>query len=226
MKQQIVPLTKEEMGRLMEEVEKADEFDYLLFYLLKTTGRRIGELYGIEDRKQIGRKKVGTRTIYIDGKPLKIDKSIPIYKKTGKWLYGVKVKDVDLDKGTMKVWVLKRRVYIQDETILTPEAIRMIRIYTKKNRLRLEDHLFRKERRSLRQIQNMIKNYSKKAKINHIVVLHNFRHYFITELRRKGWTSEDIKILTGHKSVTSLTSYEHIVADDMKERVLKDVKDL
>ena len=137
MKQQIVPLSKEEMSRLMEETEKADEFDYLLFYLLKTTGRRIGELYGIEDRKQIGRKKVGTRTVYIDGKPLEIDKSIPIYKKSGKWLYGVKVKDVDLDKGTMKVWVLKRRVYIQDETILTPEAIRMIKSYTNKNKLRL-----------------------------------------------------------------------------------------
>ena len=72
----------------------------------------------------------------------------------------------------------------------------------------------------------MIKKYSNKAKISHVVVLHNFRHYFITELRRKGWSSEDIKILTGHKSVSSLSTYEHIVADDMKERVLKDVKDL
>ena len=225
-KQQIIPLTKEEMNRLMEETEKKDEFDYLLFYVLKTTGRRIGELYGIEGKKQTGRKKVGTRTVYIDGKPLEIDKSIPIYKKTGKWLYGVKVKDIDLDRGTLKVWVLKRRKYIQDETILTPEAVRLIRRYINKNRLRLEDHLFRKERRSLRQIQNMIKNYSSKAKIEHLVVLHNFRHYFITELRRKGWASEDIKVLTGHKSINSLSAYEHIVADDLKEKVLNDLKDL
>ncbi len=225
-KQQIIPLTKEEMNRLMEEAEKKDEFDYLLFYVLKITGRRIGELYGIEEKKQVGRKKVGKRVVYIDGKPLEIDKSIPIYKKTGKWLYGVKVKDIDLTRGNMKVWVLKRRKYIQDETILTPEAIRLIRKYINKNRLRLEDYLFRKDKRSLRQIQNMIKYYSKKAKINHLVVLHNFRHYFVTELRRKGWASEDIKILTGHKSINSLSSYEHIVADDMRDKVLNDLKDL
>ena len=72
----------------------------------------------------------------------------------------------------------------------------------------------------------MIKNYSKKAKIDHVVVLHNFRHYFITELRRKGLSMDDIKVLTGHKSINSLSAYEHIVADDIKEKVLNALKDL
>ena len=225
-KKQIVPLTREEMERLMEEVERTNEFDYMLFYILKTTGRRIGELYGIEEKIKVGNKKIGEKVVYVDGKPLKIDKTIPIYKKTGKWLYGVKVKDVDLEKGTMKVWVLKRRKYIQDETILTPEAIRLISRYIRKNRLTLEDHLFRKKGRSLREIQNVIKKYAKKAKINHPVVLHNFRHYFVTELRRKGWSNEDIKVLTGHKATSSLSSYEHIIPTDIKEKALESLKDL
>jgi len=224
MKGQIVQLSKEEMQKLLAEIEKTDEFDYLLFKTLQTTGRRIGELYGIEEKKQIGRKKIGKRVVYIDGKALEIDKSLPVYKKTGKWIYGVKVKDIDLDKGTMKVWVLKRRKYIQDETILTPEIIRLMKSYISKNRIKLEDYLFRKG--SIRNLQYKIKKYSEKAGITHPVVLHNFRHYFITELRRKGWTSEDIKVLTGHKSVSSLSTYEHIVADDMKGKILEDLKDL
>jgi len=224
MKGQIVPLSKEEMQKLLAEIEKTDEFDYLLFKTLQTTGRRIGELYGIEEKKQVGRKKIGKRIVYIEGKSLEIDKTIPVYKKTGKWIYGVKIKDIDLDNGKMKIWVLKRRKYQQDETILTSEIIRLMKSYISKNRLKLEDYLFKKK--TIRNYQHKIKSYSNKAGINHNVVLHNFRHYFVTELRRKGWTSEDIKILTGHKSVSSLSTYEHIVADDMKEKILEDLKDL
>ncbi len=223
-KKEVIPLTKEEMNNLMGEVEKSDEFDFLVFHLLKTTGRRIGELYGIEEKKKIGKRKIGTRVVYIDEKPLKIDRTIPIYKKTGKWLYGVKLKDIDLETGIMKIWVLKRRHYTQDETVLTPEAIRLLTRYIKNNKFRLEDHVFRK--RSLRTLQNRIKSYSKKAQIPHEVVLHNFRHYFVTELRRIGWKDEDIKILTGHKSVNSLSTYQHIVASDLKERVLEDLKNI
>lgn len=223
-KKEVVPLTKEEMNNLMGETEKANEFDFLVFTLLKTTGRRIGELYGIEEKEEIGKKKVGTRIIYIDGKPLEIDRNIPIYKKSGKWLYGVKLKDIDLEEGIMKIWVLKRRKYTQDETVLTAESIRLLTRYIKNNKFRLEDHIFR--RRSLRTLQNRIKMYSKKAQIPHEVVLHNFRHYFVTELRRLGWRDEDIKILTGHKSVSSLSTYQHIVASDLKEKVLEDLKNI
>lgn len=225
-KTQITPITKEEMSSLFEEIEKKDEYDYMLFLTLKTTGRRIGELYGIEDVKKIGRKVVGKRTIYIDGKPLTIDKTIPIYKKTNKWLYGVKLKDIDFEKGLMKVWVLKRRQYIQDETILLPEVVRIISGYVRKNRLTLNDHVFRRKGRSLRQIQNVMKKYGKDAGINHHVTVHNFRHYFITELKRKGWTNDKIMKLTGHKNAGTLSIYDHVLASDIKEDALEDLKDL
>ena len=225
-KQQITPITKEEMNRLMEVIEKSNEFDFMLFSVLKSTGRRIGELFGIEERIEKGRKIVGKRKVYIDGKPLEVDKTIPIYKNSGSWIYGVKLKDIDLERGTMKVWVLKRRKYIQDETILPGEVVRIIGSYSRKNRLKLEDYLFRRTGRGLRQINNVIKSYAEKAEIKHPVTTHNFRHYFITELRRKGWANEDIRVLTGHKAVGSLASYEHIVANDLKDRILQDLRDL
>lgn len=225
-KQQITPLTKEEMTRLMDEIEKKDEFDFMLFSTLKLTGRRIGELFGIEERKIVARKIIGKRTVYISGRPVTVDKTAPVYQKTGRWVFGVQVKDIDFEKGTMKVWVLKRRNYIQDETVLTPELVRIIARYVRKNRLGLRDYVFRKNKRSLRQIQNIVGQYAKKAKINHIVVTHNFRHYFVTELRRKGWTQEDIKVLTGHKSASSLASYEHLVSDDLRDKAINDLKDL
>jgi len=222
----VVPLTKEEMDRLMIEIEKTDDFDYMLFQTLRTTGRRVGELYGVEQKKYLGRKLIGHRTIYIRGKKVRIDRSIPVYKKMNVWVNGVQVKDIDFEKGIMKVWVLKRKTDMQDETILTAEAIRVIRAYINRHRLKLEDHLFRKEGRGMRALQKIIKRYGKKAGIEHEITIHNFRHYFITELKRKGWTSEEIIKLTGHKTTTTLAIYDHIVAYDIRDKALEAIKDL
>jgi len=223
-KHEIVPLTKEEMRNLMFEIEKTDEFDYMFFYVLKTTGRREGELYGIQEKKEIGRKKVGERTIYIEGKATTVDRTIPIYKNTGRLIYGVKVKDIDLKEGVMKIWVLKKRQYRQDETVLTPEAIRLLDVYISKNKLRLEDHVFRKW--DIRTLQKRIKVYAAQAGITHAVVIHNFRHYFVTELKRLGWSDADIQVLTGHKSTDSLSTYKHIIARDLKEKTLSSLREL
>ena len=124
----------------------------------------------------------------------------------------------------MKVWVLKRRQMIQDETILGPEAVRLIKYYVIKNKLKAEDHLFRKV--SYRSIQYQVVAYAKKAGIKHKVCFHNFRHYFITELKRKGWTNDMIMKLTGHKTPSVLVLYDHIVAEDIRDKALEAIKDL
>lgn len=226
MKGQIIPLTKEEMDAIMHLIEQTDEFDFMFFSVLKTTGRRIGELYGIEEMERIGKKVVGKKEVYIDGEPVEVDKVIFKYKKTGKVLFGVKVKDIDFNKGMMKVWVLKRRQYVQDETILVPEAIRLISNYVRKNKLTLDDFLFRKPGRGYRQIENVIKTYAKKAGVKHNVSVHNFRHFFVTQLKIKGWDDTKIRKLTGHKSISSLSSYDHVLALDLKNEVLEDLKSL
>lgn len=223
-KTDIVPCIKEEMSRLVES-SMDDDFFFMLFTVAKTTGRRLGELYGVEDKEIIGRKVVGKKKVYDkDGNIITIDKVIPIVKTTNVWRYGVQVKDINLDEKIMKVWVLKRRTFAQDETVLIPDAVVLIKQYIRKNNLKPEDHLFRKV--TYRQIQNRIVSYAKKAKIGHKVSFHNFRHYFISELARKGWSHDKIAKFTGHKSIKALQTYDHILADDLRQEAEIVLRDL
>jgi len=224
MKQAIIPITREQMDKLLE-VSMVDDFYYMLFLTAKTTGRRLGEFYGVEGKEETGRKLIGKKKVYDkDGNILYIDKTIPIYKRTNIWNYGIKVKDIDIDRATMKVWVLKRKRFLQDETILTPEVVRVIRQYIVRNNLKDEDYLFRKV--TYRQIQYKTKYFAKKSGIKNNFSFHNFRHYFISELSRQGWTYQKIAKLTGHKSLGTLSIYDHIIADDLREEALNSIKNL
>lgn len=141
--------------------------------------------------------------------------------------YDVRVKDVfDKPDGTkiMMTKVLKKRRKVEKEAILREDIYYQILQYIAQNKLNLEDYLFRKV--SYRQIQNKIKVYAKKAGITHNVVFHNFRHYFITELVRKGWSYDKIAKLTGHTSVGTLTVYDHVIASDIKDDALEAIKDI
>ncbi|HDZ60192.1 MAG TPA: hypothetical protein ENH46_00640 [Candidatus Pacearchaeota archaeon] len=223
-KTDIIPCTKEEMDKLIE-ASIDDDFYYMIFNVAKTTGRRLGELYGNQKKKEIGRKKIGKRIVYIDGKQTAIDVNRTIYKKIpNQWDGGVKVKDIDFDENLMKIWVLKRGKAIQDESILTNEVKKIIKHYILKNNLKENDYLFRGK--TYRAIQEAVTRYYKKGEINHKVSFHNFRHFFVTELKRKGWTNDEIMKLTGHKSARVLTIYDHVVASDIKDKALHDLKDL
>ncbi len=150
-----------------------------------------------------------------------------VAKKTGRRLgeyYDVKVKDIDFERQIMMTKVLKRKQKIKKEAILDEDLLYLINRYIKQNHLKLEDYLFRKV--SYRQIQNKIQSYAKKAGIKHKVSFHNFRHYFITELFKKGWTYDKIAKLTGHSSVGTLAIYDHTVASDLAEEAREDMKDL
>lgn len=224
-KGEIVPCTKEEMDSLMETTLEND-FYYMLFLTAKTTGRRLGELFGNQKKKEIGRKVIGYKTEYDrDGNAIALSRTRAVYKKIpGEFEGGVKVKDIDFEKHTMKVWVLKRRKFEQDETILIPDVVKVMKHYIIKHRLSPEDYLFRKV--SYRGIQQAIKRYAKKAGIKHTVSFHNFRHHFITELKRKGYTNDMIAKLTGHKAISSLTTYDHVLAVDLKDQVMNDLRDI
>jgi len=150
-----------------------------------------------------------------------------VARKTGRRLgeyYDVQVKNVEFDRKVMMTKVLKRRKKIEKEAILDDELIYLIKTYIRKNNLKLDDYLFRKV--GYRQIQNKIKSYSKKAGIQHKVSFHNFRHYFITELFKKGWTYDKISKLTGHSSAGTLATYDHTVASDLGDKAREDIKDI
>lgn len=150
-----------------------------------------------------------------------------VAKKTGRRLgeyFDVQVKDIDFERGIMMTKVLKRRQKIEKEAILDDDLMYLIKRYIQQNHMKLEDYLFRKV--SYRQIQNRIIFYAKKAGVPHKVSFHNFRHYFVTELFKQGWTYDKIAKLTGHSSVGTLANYDHTVASDIAKEARVSIKEL
>jgi len=171
-----------------------DEFYYMMFKVAIKTGRRLGEYWGVKNRV------------------------------TGEWEGGVKVSDIDFERGVMMTRVLKRKRRIEKEAILNDEIINLVKSYVSRNGLKLDDYLFRKV--SMRQIQYKVEYCARKAKINHKVTFHNFRHYFVTELFKKGWTYDKIAKLTGHSTVSTLAVYDHSVASDIAADAREAIRDL
>lgn len=151
-----------------------------------------------------------------------------VAKTTGRRIgeyYDVMVKDVIEDPdGTkiMKTKVLKRRMKVEKDAILSEEVYRIVKKYILSNKLKLEDYLFRKY--SYRHIQHLTVQYAKRANISHKVSFHNFRHYFVTELLRQGWHYDKIAKLTGHSTPQTLINYDHVVAKDIKADALEALK--
>lgn len=219
-KQTPEPLTPEEMEKLITASAK-NEFYYMLFNVAKSTGRRLGEFYGVEKKIVIGKKPTGRYNKR--GERIMMN----VYKGTNEYEFGVQVKDIVKEAdgtSTMKVWVLKRRNYIQDETILPRHVSQLVWRYIHKNRLKLDDYLFRK--RSYRQIQSAVSKFGIRAGIKKRVMFHSFRHFFITHYLKKGWSYNQIAKLTGHKSIGSLSSYDHVVSRDIREKALEDMEGL
>lgn len=226
-----LPLTKEQKNKILEQAETEDEFDYMLFLTLATTGRRIGELYGVQDKKEIGTKVLDEkRRYYKDGMPREEDKTRKIFKKLNTWRFGVRVEDINFEEGTMKVWTLKKRKFTDQDIIpLVPRTLRVISQYIKKNRLTEKDFIFRKKSRSLPMIRIKLKQYAKKSgvltnlekeNIKYSLSVHSFRHYFITELQKLGVSNDKIVKLTGHKDIKTLSIYSHTLGIDFKKDVM------
>jgi len=151
-------------------------------------------------------------------------------KTTGRRLgeyYDVMVKDITERQDGSKFLVtkvLKRGRRVEKEAVLSDEVYRLLQVYIKKNKLGLDDYVFKKV--SKRAIQHAVKRYGKIAGIQHNVMFHNFRHYFVTELVRMGWTYDKIAKLTGHLSLSTLLHYDHAIASDIKDEALKAIKNL
>jgi len=222
-KKPVVPCTREEMDALIN-ASIDSEFYEMLFKVARKTGRRLGEYCGIPEMKVIGKETVYDKY----GKPFEKE----IKKKTNNFIDGVKVKDVDFGRKVMMTRVLKRRRKVEKEAILNDDLLQLIQKYITRNGLKLDDYLFRgitqkrPQRVSYRQVQNKVKSYAKKAGINHSVSFHNFRHFFVTELFKAGWSYDRIAKLTGHSSVGTLSIYDHTVASDIADEARSAINNL
>ena len=137
-------------------------------------------------------------------------------------LLEIRVRDIDfnLARPFIALKTLKRRDN-DDHVRLVPishKVLRDLEIYIRSRKLRRNDRLFTKSRR---RFQQLVKHYAKVAGIDAYedVTPHSFRDFFITELRRKGWTYEDISKLTGHADIKSLQRvYDHTDVYDVEGR--------
>ena len=147
-----------------------------------------------------------------------------VARKTGRRLgeyFEVQVKDFDAENQIMLTKVLKRKQKISKQAILDDNLVYLIQRHITKCALKLDDYIFRWQKKDkpigMRQIQNKVKICARKAAIPHNVSFHNFRHYFITELFKAGWSYERISKLTGHSSINTLMIYDHSVAADIAD---------
>lgn len=197
-KTQVVPCTKEEIDAIMN-AAMDNEYYYLTFKTSGKTGRRLGELYGEYEMEVVKEEK------YVDSRGLQ--KIRKIKKKTGKLIGGVQVKDIDFEKKIMMTQVLKRRKRVYKEAILDDELVMLMKRYIAKNKLTLEDYLFRKV--SYNAIQKAIKRYAEKAGVKHVVSMH--------------CVSEDTEILTidGWKKHSELMEGERVYSLNMDTKLIE-----
>ena len=150
-----------------------------------------------------------------------------VAKFTGRRLgeiYGLKVMDVDFENKTLKTLIFKRKQRVVKEAVMIDQLAFILNKWINYKKLKLTDYLFHED--SVRTIQNKIKKFAKMAGIKKNVTFHNFRHHFITQLEKKGWTAHQIIQLTGHSNIGGLAPYSHMVLQDVKEEALKTLKDL
>jgi len=139
-------------------------------------------------------------------------------KTTGRRLseyFFIKVEDIDFPNKSFTTEVLKGKRRVRAPAILRDDIAILLKNYILTKGLKPNDYVFQEVSR--RQIQYTIKKYAKRANVPHNVSFHNFRHYFVTSLRKQNWNYQDIAKLTGHSSSNTLYHYDHSTIDDVKQ---------
>lgn len=240
--------TDEELNLIMEKAKRSSFDEYLLFWLLKKTGRRLGELVGIKTSKKTCSDCGYTSIMVITKKvcPKCKEKHKKGYKKhtmknvDGKiiWKLGAQVSDFDSKDSSILLYVVKRRKYVKEKNYLDKETVKMIKEFIEKNRLQSNDYMFRGDHFPHRRtIQRHFKKYYDSVWIMNLepggiakkeLTVHCLRHWLVTTLRRQGKSYEDIsKMFTKHKSVTVMqNTYDHLMVEERKDEAMELVKEL
>lgn len=219
-------LTKEEMKKLLISVS-GDIYFTTLYEILKRTGRRIGEIYGTTRGKELTggvkvkdidfkNKQMTTNILKTKKRRLQIecpschDKSP--YRSKFCPACGKPLPPIDPEK----------LFYSSTETKIIPlkeDLIVLLENYIKKQKLGMNDYLFREY--SLSYLKKAIKSHCKRAGITKNFSLHGFRAYFITACKRYGMQDSDIAKWTGHISPASINAYNRMVPQEIEDKILK-----
>lgn len=219
-------LTKQEMDKLLISVS-GDIYFTTLYKVLINSGRRIGEIYGTTRGKELTggvkvkdidfkNKQMTTNILKTKKRRLQIECPACKFKGTYKNKYcpgcGVVLPEIEKEK----------LFYSSTETKIIPlkdDLIVLLENYIKKQKLGLNDYLFREY--SLSYLKKAIKNHTKRAGITKNFSLHGFRAYFITACKRASMQDSDIAKWTGHISPASINAYNRMVPKEIENKILQ-----
>jgi integrase len=219
-------LTKEEMNKLLISVS-GDIYFSTFYEVLKRTGRRTGEIYGtLRDKKLTGgirvkdidfkNRQMTTNILKTKKRSLQIECPACCQKATYKNKYcpscGKSMPQIDPSKLFYSS--------MQEKIIpLKEDLILLLQNYIKKQKLGMNDYLFREY--SLSYLKKAVKKHCKNAGITKNFSLHGFRAYFITACKRNSISDSDIAKWTGHVSPMSINAYNRMVPKEIEGKILE-----
>ena len=131
-------------------------------------------------------------------------------------ILAIKPNDIDFQQKCAWVHVEKRGdMDYKNLVFLDDKTLRILSIYLSTEWEPTTKAIFPMSRRTY---QYMPDKYVKLAGLNIHISVHSFRHYVITRLREQGWSGEDIQKITGHKSVSSIATYDHTTARIVEDK--------
>jgi integrase/recombinase XerD len=138
-------------------------------------------------------------------------------------LCNLKVKDIDIEKGTLVIWESKRAT---DPALIPIPAptVKIINQWIKEKRRKPYHHLLfsqQTNKLSRTQIHRIIKNTSKKAGIKKELSTHSLRRSRATHLLDAGLSIEKVSKLLRHKELSSTLVYLRISIKGLKQAINK-----
>ena len=150
-------------------------------------------------------------------------------------ILSIRVKDIDFEQRIINTVIEKRRIRrkskVGEEKIIKTRPIsfdfdthQLMLQYIELKQLKKNDLLFGI---SERQAERIVKALAKQLNLEKNITPHSFRHGLITYLRKLGWSSDDIKKVTGHaKAETIDRAYDHATFFDVQEKFEKGISKL
>jgi integrase/recombinase XerD len=131
-------------------------------------------------------------------------------------LVGVRLRDVDLNSGQLRIEQGKGK---KDRQVLFPKSFRgELAQYMENQKDNGATYLFESNRfqpYSTRRIRQIIKHYAVQTGIEKRVYPHLFRHQIITYLTKQGIISPKLQLLSGHAEEKSLAIYRDLALSDV-----------
>jgi len=138
-------------------------------------------------------------------------------------LSDLKVKDIDIEKGTLVLWVSKRSTDPALVPIPTP-TIKMINQWIRENKRKPNNYLLfsqRSKKLSRTQIYRIIQENGKKAGIKKKLTTHSLRRSRVSHLLDSGLSLEKVSRLLRHKDISSTIVYLRISIKSLKNAIEK-----